>query len=78
MKFAILFLLSLGGCALNAKVGNLECTSTCDDDEQTCYDVCDTNCVNADGDMDEACDTDCHTECTSAWDNCTVTCDDNG
>lgn len=78
MNVAILFLLTLAGCSLSGKVGSLECTSSCDDDEQTCFDVCETECVDAGGNIDEACDTDCHTECTSVWDSCTVSCDDNG
>ncbi len=78
MTAAILFLFSLGGCTFSGKVTpDLECTSVCEDDVQSCYDVCETECVNADGDLDEACDTDCHVECDDEYDTCTVTCTGN-
>ncbi len=74
----LILILSIFGCSFTGKVGDVECTSTCDNDEDVCYEVCETECVDANGDKDEACDTDCRTECRADWDSCTFTCDDNG
>lgn len=75
MRYFLPLVLSLAACSFSGEVTpNLECTSSCDDDQQTCYQTCDTDCVNADGDLDQACDTDCHTVCDDDYDSCTISC----
>lgn len=71
--FSLFF--ALAACTFSGEVTpNVECTQTCDEDQQDCWAVCETDCVNADGDLDEACDTDCHKVCDDDYDSCTVTC----
>lgn len=75
MSIALFFILSLGGCEFSGKVDpNIECTNTCDEDSQTCYETCETECADAGGDTDEACDTDCKTVCDDEADSCTLSC----
>lgn len=76
MKIAILAFTVLAGCEFSGEVTpNLECTRTCDDDKDNCYQECETECVNAEDDGDTACDTDCRTVCEDDHDDCTVTCE---
>jgi hypothetical protein len=65
--------LLLGACSFSGNVDpNVECTGNCDQDQQDCYDACDTTC-SGDGDTDD-CMTTCHQECDTTYDNCTVSC----
>lgn len=75
MKIALFLFLAFAGCKFSGELTpNIDCTNTCDDDQQTCYKTCDTDCVNADGDTDEACDTDCHLTCDDSAEECNLTC----
>jgi hypothetical protein len=54
---------------------DVECTSTCDEDQQDCYLDCETECADATDDGDSACDTDCKRVCDDEYDSCTVSCE---
>jgi hypothetical protein len=75
VKLVLLLALSPLGCSFSGEITpNIECTNTCDDEQETCHQVCETDCVNADGDLDEACDTDCRRVCDDDHDSCSLTC----
>lgn len=77
MKSVLFAVFGLGGCTFSGEVTpDLECTKTCDSDQQDCYKTCETECVDAGGDGDSACDTDCKVTCDDTYDECTVTCTD--
>lgn len=74
MTLSFLMLISMFGCSFSAKVGDVECNSSCDNEQETCYNVCETDCVDAGGDPDEECDTDCRIECDERFDSCSFEC----
>lgn len=74
-KSIFLFAILVGACTATGTIEpNIKCTTSCEDRQQDCYNVCRTTCTNASGDLDEACDTDCHTECDTAHRDCTFSC----
>ncbi len=78
MNIAYFLVLSLSGCSFSGEVEpDLECVSTCENDQKDCVTSCETECANASNDSDEACDTDCNTACTEEYDKCEVTCTDD-
>jgi hypothetical protein len=78
MKIAFLIaMLPLGACTFSGQGqvdANLDCTTSCEDDQQNCYADCDTSCTNASDDGDSACDTDCHKVCDDDYDSCSLSC----
>lgn len=68
--------LILGACTLTATVDpQLECTNTCESEQEDCVTVCKQECVDAGGeDSDSVCDEDCDTTCGEEYDTCTVRC----
>ena len=76
---SFIFIASLfaAACTVSADL-DVECSSSCDEEQTDCYDVCETECADASDDGDEACDTDCKTECDTTYDDCTVGCEGEG
>lgn len=79
MKSLLLAFALLGGCTLSGSATidpQVECTKTCETNQEECVTTCKKECVDAGGnDTDTACDEDCETTCTEEYDTCSVKCE---
>lgn len=64
------------GCSFKGEIDpNIECTQSCEEEEQVCVTDCKQACVDAGGgDADEVCDQDCDTTCSDSYESCSVGC----
>ena len=64
------------GCDFHGEVDpDLECSSSCEEDQTNCKDECDETCISDED--EEACIEDCDQTCDETYDDCTVSCDEN-
>ena len=75
MKLITMLLFAVA-CSFSGEIDpNIECTKSCEEQEEVCVTDCKQECVDAGGeDTDSACDEDCDTTCTEAYDECSFSC----
>ena len=77
MTSLLLAVTLLGGCTFTATIDpKVECTNTCQTNQEECVTTCKQECIDAGGnDTDTACDEDCDTTCTDEYDTCSLKCE---
>ena len=73
---AIALLGLLSACNFHGEVDpDLECSTSCEDDQSSCKDDCEQTCISDDD--EEACVSDCDQDCDNTYDDCTLSCGEN-